>query len=81
MPWGNQGLKIKSFEESGSDEYVYIQHNKKNGLDGKISRIGAWNDKGILFKILEVYIGLGQWWLLLPTDFRTILKGPMISFW
>ena len=56
MPGGNDGLKINSFEKTAGDEYVYMYHSHKNGLDGKISRIGAWKDKGILFKILEVYI-------------------------
>merc|ERR1712212_606495 len=44
MPGGNNGIKINTFEASGSDEYVFMLHSRKNGLDGKISRIGAWYD-------------------------------------
>merc|ERR1719203_1922054 len=40
MPGGKTGIKINSFEVSGQDNYVYMYHKRKNGLDGKISRIG-----------------------------------------
>lgn len=39
---GDKGIKIDTFEASGSNEYVYMHYNRKNGLDGKVSRIGAW---------------------------------------
>jgi len=43
MPGAKTGIKIETFEETGQNEYVHMIYSKKNGLDGKISRIGAWS--------------------------------------
>jgi len=36
---------VDSFESNIIDDYVTVKFNRKNGLDGKVSRIGAWTGR------------------------------------
>ena len=40
----NQVYCVQSFEHNFEDEIVKVTYSKKNGLDGKVSRVGAFTN-------------------------------------